>query len=105
MGKLLLPIVGTSKGFYENIFIKMRDDAVKLEIQKDPLVLQFAERLYEKNGANLHQHQYISQRLRELGRLLIQLKSDQTEITSIRTAINPINWDTLIHKYKNFSWP
>lgn len=103
MGKLLLPIVGTSKGFYENIFIKMRDDAVKLEIQKDPLVLQFAERLYEKNGANLHQHQYISQRLRELGRLLIQLKSDQTEITSIRTAINPINWDTLIHSIKTLA--
>ncbi|XP_065921183.1 uncharacterized protein [Magallana gigas] len=103
MGKLLLPIVGTSKGFYENIFIKMRDDAVKLEIQKDPLVLQFAERLYEKNGANLHQHQYISQRLRELRRLLIQLKSDQTEITSIRTAINPINWDTLIHGIKTLA--
>ncbi|XP_062599195.1 uncharacterized protein LOC134260661 [Saccostrea cucullata] len=103
MGKLLLPIVGTSKGFYENIFIKMRDDAVKLEIQNDPLVLQFAERLYEKNGANLHQHQYISQRLRELGRLLMQFKEDHTEITSLKSALNPANWDKLILAIKTLA--
>uniref|UniRef100_K1PX22 Uncharacterized protein n=1 Tax=Magallana gigas TaxID=29159 RepID=K1PX22_MAGGI len=39
MGKLL-PIVGTSKIFHENIFLKISDDAVKHEIQKNPLVLQ-----------------------------------------------------------------
>lgn len=38
MGKLL-PIVGTSKIFHEKIFIKISDDAVKHEIQKNPLVL------------------------------------------------------------------
>lgn len=32
MGKFFLLIVGISKGFYENIFIKMRDDVVKFEI-------------------------------------------------------------------------
>lgn len=94
-GKLLLPIVGEKKEFYEKVLIKMRDDDVKSILQTDDLILSFGYRLFEKVGCNDHQFQYVSQRLRELGRLLIVMK-DQYGIRSLVEVIKPKNWEQLI---------
>lgn len=94
-GKLLLPIVGEKKEFYEKVLIKMRDDDVKSILQTDDLILSFGYRLFEKVGCNDHQFQYVSQRLRELGTLLIVMK-DQYGIRSLVEVIKPKNWEQLI---------
>lgn len=95
-GRLLLPIVGSSKGFYENIFIKMRDDKIKFTVQLDELIMSFAHRLYEKNGSKVHQHQYISQRVRELARLVIQIRQEHNDVDTITKVLLPSNWNKLI---------
>uniref|UniRef100_K1PTK9 Uncharacterized protein n=1 Tax=Magallana gigas TaxID=29159 RepID=K1PTK9_MAGGI len=98
-GKLLLPIVGEKKEFYEKVLIKMRDDDVKSILQTDDLILSFGYRLFEKVGCNDHQFQYVSQRLRELCRLLIVMK-DQYGIRSLVEVIKPKNWEQLIQGIK-----
>lgn len=94
-GKLLLPIVGEKKEFYEKVLIKMRDDDVKSILQTDDLILSFGYRLFEKVGCNDHQFQYVSQRLRELGTFLIVMK-DQYGIRSLVEVIKPKNWKKFI---------
>lgn len=94
-GKLLLPIVVEKKEFYEKVLIKMRDDDVKSILQTDDLILSFGYRLFEKVGCNDHQFQYVSQRLRELGTLLIVMK-DQYGIRSLVEVIKPKNWKKFI---------
>lgn len=86
--------MGEKKEFYEKVLIKMRDDDVKSILQTDDLILSFGYRLFEKVGCNDHQFQYVSQRLRELGRLLIVMK-DQYGIRSLVEVIKPKNWNSL----------
>lgn len=73
----------------------MRDDDVKSILQTDDLILSFGYRLFEKVGCNDHQFQYVSQRLRELGTLLIVMK-DQYGIRSLVEVIKPKNWKKFI---------
>lgn len=92
-------------------------------VQTDQLILSLGTRLYEKNGQHIHQHQHITQRLRDLGRLLIQMRENKTISTTTigrtrATCILPCNWNALIdavkvvsgydeenHKYKTASLP
>ena len=57
---------------YQEILDKMNMDDVSLICKSDRLITQFGIRLYEKVGKE--QYQYISTKLRELGRLVKELK-------------------------------
>jgi hypothetical protein len=100
-GKLLLPIIGERRDFYESILLKMREDEVKAAVQSDTLILSLGYRLFEKVCKAEHQHQYVSQRLRELGRLLIALRKEHPDIRNIKNAIKPQNWEALIKGVRN----
>lgn len=52
----------------------MRDDEVKLVIASDLRILDYGRRLFEKHGHEPHKNQYISQKLREVGRLVLACK-------------------------------
>ncbi|KAH3690236.1 hypothetical protein DPMN_192404 [Dreissena polymorpha] len=73
-GKKLLPKVSTNKEFEMNVLHIMRDDAVKQAVVSDSLILQFGMSEYEKQGEE-HKTVYTSNKMRELGRLLIALRS------------------------------
>jgi len=96
-GKLLLPVIGSDHQLYINILTKMRNDAITRAVENDDLILLFGKRLYDKNGHNIHQHQYISQRLRELGRFLLQMREMYpTSSFTMSSCLLPCNWDKLL---------
>ncbi|XP_060084578.1 uncharacterized protein LOC132563843 [Ylistrum balloti] len=98
-GKLLLPVVGSSHQLFENILTKMKNDAITRAVENDDLILLFGERLYNKNGHNFHQHQYISQRLRELVQFLIQVREMFPSFV-VSSCLLPCNWDKLLKGLK-----
>ena len=59
-------------------------------------LVDFGNRLFEKHGHELQNHQYISQKLRELGRLLVVTKNLPTSLKSISDCVNPLNWEIVL---------
>ena len=69
-GKMLLPVKVGKNELYEHVLMNMKDDNVRLLIEGDALIIGYGQRQFEKYGHEKHQRNYISQKLRELGRLL-----------------------------------
>lgn len=62
----LLPIASSSGGCQE-IINNMRQDDVSFHIRSDSLICRYGDSLFAKHGRVKSRHQYISQRMRELG--------------------------------------
>ena len=67
------PSKGMSEGL-KRILDSMVIDEVSLLCKSDPLILKFGEKLYMKLGHEKHQKHHISTKMRELGRLLAQIR-------------------------------
>ncbi|PJE78088.1 hypothetical protein CI610_02980 [invertebrate metagenome] len=94
-GKLLLPKKAETD-VNDNILLKMRNDEVKSVILKDTTLLNFACRMYEQNGHLQHRHQYLAQRLRELGRMLLAIQEKSPSVDTIEKCLDPSNWEEVI---------
>lgn len=71
---MLLPLPKTAdQAFHEKVLRKMNNDAIGLAVRQDELILKFGLQLFMK-FTELHQNQYCSQKMREVGRLLLKLK-------------------------------
>ena len=81
----------------------MRDDDIKLTVKSDLRILDLGKRLYKKHGHENHKIQYISQKLRELARLLLNCKSLTTDIKSNDDVTKSKNWNHLIKSVKTVS--
>ena len=71
------------------------------KLRSDSLILLFGERQYEKLGHHVQNDQYISQRLRELGRLLITINKINDTLTTFQHCLFPANMETLICAVKD----
>ena len=93
-GKLMLPTTQAKTPLSENVLSKMNDDNIKIAILSDNTIIEYGQRLYEEQGHLKHRHVYISQKMRELGRLLIKLR--ELNINSLVEGMRPSNWYKLI---------
>lgn len=58
----------------QNIVLNMRDDDVSKYLRTDALICKFGNRLYEKHSLEKEGQEYISQKMRALGRLMLTIK-------------------------------
>ncbi len=70
---------------------KMHKDDVSTAIRNDHYLMQFAQSLFNKHGSDRSKHEYIRQKVRELGRLLVTLRHT-TRIHNMEEAIKPGNF-------------
>ncbi len=70
-----------------------------LETRNDWCILQLAKHLYNKYGSRVKMHEYIRQKMRELGRLLICAR-EVSPLTSIKELIHPTNFMHTINAVK-----
>ncbi|XP_041855503.1 uncharacterized protein LOC121649037 [Melanotaenia boesemani] len=77
----------------------VHDDDVASIIRNDSCLLRFAESLYNKHGHDPSKHEYIRQKIRELGRLLQTLRKRSPDMT-IEDALRPKNFLSLIKAVK-----
>ncbi|KTF92489.1 hypothetical protein cypCar_00049226, partial [Cyprinus carpio] len=66
----------------------MNQDEVAVAIKEDRCILEYGYRQFRKNEYVISQHQYIRQKLRELGRLVLEAKK-LTHVKTIKELIKP----------------
>jgi len=74
----------------------------QIAIKGDHCILDYGFRLFKKNEKIVSQHQYIRQKLRELGRLLLEAKK-VTRVKTIQELIKPEQYAQVVKAAKNLS--
>ena len=78
----------------------MNPDDITFTASRDPLIISFGEKLYQKHGHKKHKHQYIKQKLRELSRFLFVARNENDEITNLESCIDPTKFLDMIASVK-----
>lgn len=73
----------------------LQNDDIASLVRNDFCLLQYAESLYSKDGHDPSKHDYIRQRIRELGRLLKTMRKTSTA-QNIEDALKPANFMAMI---------
>ncbi len=92
------PPPGVTHGVWR-LLNSMNQDQVALETRNDWCILELAKHLYNKYGSRVKMHEYIRQKMRELGRLLICAR-EVSPLTSIKELIHPTNFMHTINAVK-----
>ena len=95
-GKLLLPTKTKTRDVYANVVLPMKNDDVKSTVEMDPLIMAYGARLYEKYGNETHNRNYISNKLRELTRLILSIRKITGNNVNLDYCITPCNWEVLL---------
>jgi hypothetical protein len=93
-GRLLLPSKGPEL-LHATVLVKMKNDEIKLQVQKDELILEFGSRLLEKLDSGQESQHLVSIKMRELARLVLAMK-EEYGIKTLVQCLLPSNWNNLI---------
>lgn len=87
---MLLPVPAGASESLNNVLASARDqkDSIFLAVKNDPLILKLGSRLYHRHGHMTHLNQYIMQKMRELGRFLIEARKLNDDIIRLQDCIN-----------------
>ncbi|XP_073667579.1 uncharacterized protein [Paramisgurnus dabryanus] len=80
----------------------MKDDDISAAVRSDFTILQLAQSFFNKHGQDPSKHDYIRQKLREVGRLLLVLRK-QFSLHTIEDAVKPANFEMIIQAVKRVS--
>ncbi|XP_077073859.1 uncharacterized protein LOC143738123 [Siphateles boraxobius] len=69
----------------------MTQDDISLEVKNDHCIMEFGKHLYNRLGADVSKHEYIRQKLRELGRLCLHGR-EVTPLQTIKDYVTPENF-------------
>ena len=83
------------------ILSKMTVDDVSLAIRKDEVLLRYGNNLVRRHWNNDNQTHHISNKLRELGRLFIEMKEICSSVLSFRDCIDCTKFDFVIEAVTN----
>ncbi|KAK0148532.1 hypothetical protein N1851_011139 [Merluccius polli] len=75
-------------------------DDVYFAVKSDVSILEYGEHLYNRLGYDVGKHEYIRQKLRELGRLLICSRKT-TPLKTIKDHIRPANFMHVVQAVKH----
>lgn len=79
---------------------KMKNDDISSVVRNDFLILQLSQSLYNKHGSDPTKSEYIRQKVREMGRLLISLRKKYA-IFSFEDAVKPNNFYKVVEAVKD----
>ncbi|XP_076837036.1 uncharacterized protein LOC143482555 [Brachyhypopomus gauderio] len=70
------PVPDTVSAKFWKIVLDMHEDAVTNVVRTEKVILKFGEHLFNKHGHDVTKHEYIRQKMRETGRLVLQGKKN-----------------------------
>lgn len=91
---LIAPMVSQSDGRIQNVLAAMKQDDITNTVRGDEAILTFGLSLYEKVGEE--KITYVSQRMREVARLLQELRNVDKTGTKLEDFIKPEKFDLII---------
>ncbi|XP_076829569.1 uncharacterized protein LOC143485412 isoform X2 [Brachyhypopomus gauderio] len=80
----------------------MKQDDVGSVVRNDFCILQLAQSFFNKHGNDPTKHEYVRQKLREIGRFLMALRSESS-IHSLEEAVKPANFSKVIQAVRKVS--
>ncbi|XP_053083172.1 uncharacterized protein LOC117596717 isoform X1 [Pangasianodon hypophthalmus] len=80
----------------------MKEDDVASVVRNDFCILQLAQSFFNKHGNDSTKYEYIRQKLREIGRFLLTLRSN-SHIHSLEEAVKPANFPSVVQAVKTVS--
>ncbi|XP_063059396.1 uncharacterized protein LOC134452758 isoform X2 [Engraulis encrasicolus] len=95
------PVVGVNQMLWKVISVMTQDDITDT-IKRDPSILMMGEHLYNKVGSDPSKHQYIRQKLREVGRLLLYSK-EVGHLKTMSDFIIPANFPHVVSAVRHVS--
>ncbi|XP_060085124.1 uncharacterized protein LOC132564488 [Ylistrum balloti] len=95
---LLLPSsVVISEGLQRKVLSRMNTDEITMVVRNDPVILRIGEKLFQKHGHLPHLYPHVSQKMRELGRFLISVRKQDTEINLLSDELVPKNFPIAVN--------
>ncbi|KAI7789439.1 hypothetical protein IRJ41_018073 [Triplophysa rosa] len=88
----MIPMKAKCSAGIRSLLQSMRQDEITQTIMDDSLICLFGESLYTKCGHDKTQHQYIIQKMRELARFIIEVKSKSKKVRNLTELCNPENF-------------
>ncbi|XP_072232410.1 uncharacterized protein [Leuresthes tenuis] len=85
----LLPISSGASESCSEILHRMNQDSVSYEVKSDWLICKYGNKLMGNQDGSQRRYDYVSQKLRELGRLLLAAKSLDTGIQTLQDLLAP----------------
>ncbi|XP_049446917.1 uncharacterized protein LOC125897555 [Epinephelus fuscoguttatus] len=89
---------GVKEEFWK-LLNNMVQDEVYSAVKSDVCIMEFGEHLYNRLGYDVGKHEYIRQKLRELGRLLVCSRKT-TPLKTIEDHIRPVNFMHVVQAVK-----
>lgn len=80
----------------------LKDDDISAAVRSDFCLLQLAQSFFNKHGQDLTKNDYIRQKLREVGRLLLILRREFS-IQTVEEAVKPANFKVVVQAVKKVS--
>lgn len=96
----LLPTDSEHSNGLKEIFHRMSADNISRLVKNDYLIGKFGERLVNKLGHFKHLKNHISQKVRELARLLEAVRKEDSDITDLRSVISPGKFPVVVSAVK-----
>ena len=98
---LLLPSAPqVPENFKSDILQKMSYNDIFKELSTDKIILRFGQKLYSYLGRHSRNHRTIKDRLRELGRFMISVKSLSPDIQNLEALMHPTKYNIIIAAIK-----
>ncbi|XP_051263455.1 uncharacterized protein LOC127367551 isoform X21 [Dicentrarchus labrax] len=92
------PPPGVKVEFWK-LLSNMIQDEVYSAVKSDVCIMEFGEHLYNRLGHDVGKHEYILQKLRELGRLLVCSRKT-TPLKTIQDHVRPVNFMHVVEAVK-----
>ena len=100
----LIPLCNdVDKNYKKHIIDNLQSDKIALLIRNDPVILEFGGRLYMKCASKPHQHSYVRQKVRELGRFVTEMRETNTAVSSLADCLQPKLFKDVIQAVKKTS--
>ncbi|KAG9275033.1 hypothetical protein AMEX_G9507, partial [Astyanax mexicanus] len=90
------------KAEFWKMLSNMNQDEVYSVVKSDGLIMEYGEHLYNRLGYDVAKHEYIRQKMRELGRLLICSRKS-TPLKTIDDHIMPANFMHVVQAVKHLA--
>lgn len=102
-GRNLKPAPSEASAQFHVVLSNMQADDVALVVKSEGLLHRYGERLSIKHGHDINRHVYIRSKLREMGRMLIELRQLDNSILSLKDAIHPSKFSVILQAARNLA--
>ncbi|XP_071481445.1 uncharacterized protein [Diadema antillarum] len=87
----------------DEVFRRMTHDDVSLAVRHDDLIIKLGAQLLSKFQDSENHYNYVGQKLREMGRLLLQMRSIRPGINCLSETIDPQVFDDVVRAVNNIA--